>query len=175
MYDSLVATYKVDGLKCLVFLIGPLDLIWYMVRWGSKSKHHKNIIKIQKWGTNSSFLMEPLMFATSNTCVRNPKNKIGEGSCFALFWGKKPLRKFWVLSQVWFLFEEYASGARRQEMHVHIDGNQNENILNYIKSKHVGIYNSMRPLWDFMVYTQIRDYQDNLTSIKPRTFSLTLM
>ena len=69
------------------------------------------------------------MFATSNTCVRNPKNKIGEGSCFALFWGKKTLRNFLVLSQVWFLFEEYTSGARSKEMHVHIDGKEMRRFL----------------------------------------------
>ena len=31
------------GLKWVVFLIEPLDLIWYVVRWGSKSKHYKDI------------------------------------------------------------------------------------------------------------------------------------
>jgi hypothetical protein len=37
------------------------------------------------------------------------------------------------------LFEEYTSGVRSKEMHVHIDDKENEKILNYIKLKHAGI------------------------------------
>jgi hypothetical protein len=37
------------------------------------------------------------------------------------------------------LFEEHTSGERNKETHVHIDGNENEKILSYIKKKHLDV------------------------------------
>lgn len=37
------------------------------------------------------------------------------------------------------VFEDYMSGERSKEMHMHIDGKENEKILSHMKIKHVGV------------------------------------
>lgn len=66
-----------------------------------------------------------------------PKNKSREEMRSALFWGKrfeKSLSSLLIVIQ----FEEYKSGERSKEMHVHIDDKEIEKILRYIKIR-VGV------------------------------------
>ena len=50
-----------------------------------------------------------------------------------LYFGQNSFEKFLSSFLGFILFEEHTSGERNKETHVHIDGNENEKILSYIK------------------------------------------
>lgn len=81
--------------------------------------------------------MESPVFATSNTYVSYLKIKVGR-KCVLHYFGEKSLRKSLSSFLIVILFEEYTSGERRKEMHVHIDGKEIEKILSHIKIR-VGV------------------------------------
>ena len=69
--------------------------------------------------------MESLVFATSNTCVNNlkktPRREVHFGA-------KRLLEKIEFFLEFGCM-EEHTSGERSNEMHVHIDGKENEDIF----------------------------------------------
>jgi hypothetical protein len=63
-----------------------------------------------------------------------------------LYFGTKKLRE---TSKVGCCLRSTQSSERSKEMHVHIDGKENEKILSYIKVNHVSVLK--KPLQDFLV------------------------
>jgi hypothetical protein len=51
------------------------------------------------------------------------------------------------------IIEEYTSGERSKEVHVHIGGKENKKIVTYIKIQHVGSYNSKKPSKAFQLHS----------------------
>ena len=73
-------------------------------------------------GTYSSFLTKFSIVVTSNICVNNLKIKLHRELVVLYFVATKLGEKIELYLLSFIIFEEYMSGERSNEMHVHIDG-----------------------------------------------------
>jgi hypothetical protein len=90
----------------------------------------------QKVQTHPSSLTKFYIYAIANIGVSSLEIKTK--LLYSILW-QKNLREYLVLFLSFIIFEDYMSGERSKEMHVHIDGKQNEKILSHMKIKHVGV------------------------------------